>query len=92
MIVRILHEGQFEINDAAIEELNRVDDQLVEAVVAEDRARFAGLMARLHELVLQNSTPVPADYLGESEIILPADDASIDEVRALLSEEGLVPG
>lgn len=92
MIVRILHEGQFEITDSAIEELNQVDDQLVEAVAAEDHARFADLMARLHALVLRSSARVPADYLGESDIILPADDASIDDVRALLSEEGLVPG
>lgn len=92
MIVRILHEGQFEISDAALEELNRVDDQLVEAIASEDRARFAGLMERLHTLVLENSTRVPADQLRESDIILPADDASMDDVRALLSEEGLVPG
>jgi len=36
--------------------------------------------------------PVPADHLGPSEFIIPGDDATLDEVRDLLSEEGLIPG
>ena len=32
------------------------------------------------------------DYIGPSELILPGADATLDEVRELLSDEGLIPG
>ncbi len=37
-------------------------------------------------------TPVPADSLEPSDVILPYSDASMDDVRGLLSEDGLIPG
>ena len=33
-----------------------------------------------------------ADALDESDLILPPADASIDEVRELLDDDGLIPG
>jgi hypothetical protein len=33
-----------------------------------------------------------ADALDESDLILPPPDATIDEVRELLSDDGLIPG
>jgi hypothetical protein len=42
--------------------------------------------------VREVGTPVPADHLGPSELILPGADATLDEVRALLHDDGLIPG
>jgi hypothetical protein len=36
--------------------------------------------------------PVPADALVESDLLLPAADSHLDEVRDMLGEEGLIPG
>jgi hypothetical protein len=33
-----------------------------------------------------------ADSLDESDLILPPADATIDQVREMLSEDGLIPG
>jgi hypothetical protein len=35
---------------------------------------------------------LPPDILEESELILPHEDSSMDEVRKLLTDEGLIPG
>jgi len=35
---------------------------------------------------------VPADSLDASDVILPYADASMADVRGLLSDEGLIPG
>jgi hypothetical protein len=43
-------------------------------------------------LVREVGERVPDDYLGSSELVLPNADATIEEVRALLGEEGLIPG
>lgn len=92
MIVRILLEGQFEVPDAELATLNKLDGEVERAVAtgAEDTFRTA-----LHQLLQQvrtSGTPLADESLKPSEIVLPAADASIDDVRELLGDEGLVPG
>lgn len=91
MIVRILGEGQFEVPDAALAALNQLDAALDEACEAGDEESFRHALEALHEGVKDAGSPVAADYLGPSELVLPGDDATLDEVRALLGDEGLIP-
>jgi hypothetical protein len=37
-------------------------------------------------------SPVPPDTLEPSDLILPSPDSSMDEVRKLLTDDGLIPG
>jgi hypothetical protein len=92
MIVRILHEGQFEISGAALDELNTVDNQIVEAISAGDAARFQQLMERMHALVHEKGKPLPVDVFKESDFILPPPDSSMEDVQDLFTGEGLIPG
>lgn len=92
MILRILGEGQLEIGDDKIEDLNRLDDELVRAVDSGNEEDFRLALNGLLEEVRAAGRPVPAEYLGASELILPGSDATVEEVRELLSEEGLIPG
>jgi hypothetical protein len=36
--------------------------------------------------------PLPDEELVPSDLVLPSSDASLDEVRELLGDEGLIPG
>jgi bifunctional DNA-binding transcriptional regulator/antitoxin component of YhaV-PrlF toxin-antitoxin module len=92
VIVRILGEGQFEVPAETLEALNRVDEDIVEAVERDDEASFTQALEQLLSAVRDQGKPLPPDYLGSSELVLPARDATLAEVRALLSEEGLIPG
>ena len=92
MILRILGEGQLKMSDEALSELNELDDQLIEAVDKGDEGVFQTVLANLVNKVRELGQPVPDDYLGPSEYILPGADATLDEVRELLSDEGLIPG
>jgi PspA-Associated protein len=92
MILRILGEGQFEIDEDKIEELNRLDDQLIGAVESGDEELFRLALNDLLVEVRAAGRPVPDEYLGESDLILPGSDATVDEVQALLGDEGLIPG
>ena len=92
MILRILGEGQLEVSDDALLELNELDDVLIHAVEKGDEARFHTALANLISKVRAVGKPVPDDYIGPSEFILPGADATLDEVRELLSDEGLIPG
>ena len=92
MIVRILGEGQFQVDDAATAELNQLDTDLESAVEHSDEAAFTAALTRLLAQVRAQGSPLPVDTLEESDLILPPQDASMDEVRKMLTDEGLIPG
>ena len=93
MIVRILSEGQWRIENEARAGLNALDDAIEAAVQAGDQAQLGEALRRLHDQVRAVGVAVPDEELADSDLILPDVDASLDEVRALLSEsdEGLIP-
>ena len=92
MIVRILGEGQYDVAEDALEQLNQYDSAVEAAVEADDPKAFAAALTRLLEGVREVGVPHQVESLDESDLILPPADASIDEVRALLSDDGLIPG
>jgi hypothetical protein len=92
MIVRILGEGQFDVAEHTVEALNGIDTQLQTAVDASDELAFRKALADLLALVREVGERVPDDYLGPSELVLPAAESTLEEVRALLGDEGLIPG
>ncbi|TDT32740.1 hypothetical protein ACF3NT_01510 [Naumannella halotolerans] len=93
MIVRIVGEGQFRFPDSTFAQLEQFDDAIEKAVASADQAGLADALKSLHDAVIEASSPVADDELVESDLIIPAADASLDEVRALLDEsnDGLIP-
>jgi PspAA-like protein len=92
VIVRILGEGQLEVPDLAAGELNELDRAVESAVEQGDEAAFASALAALLARIREVGTPVKPDDLRPSELILPQADATMADVRKLLSDEGLIPG
>jgi hypothetical protein len=92
VIVRISGEGQFSIDDAATAELNRLDSELEAAVNRNDEAAFTTALHGLLDQVRAQGSALASDTLEPSDLILPPEDASMDEVREMLTEEGLIPG
>ena len=92
MIVRISSEGQYNLPGSFIDQLNDVDNELVEAVEAEDQAAYETLLKRMLDLVREHGSPVPVDELVESDLILPEPDLTLREAEELFVGEGLLPG
>ncbi|MFD8144319.1 hypothetical protein [Streptomyces sp. NPDC059708] len=92
MIVRIMGEGQLKVADGHFNELNKLDDELLEEMESGDEAGFRRTLGALLDAVRRLGTPLPDDALEPSELILPAPDATLDEVREMLSDDGLIPG
>lgn len=91
MIVRILGEGQWDLDASHLDELNALDVDVEQAVETEDEEAFAPSLAALLSAVRDRGTHVPDDQLIESDLILPPADASAHEVKELLGDEGLIP-
>jgi hypothetical protein len=92
VIVRILGEGQLEVPDSAADELNDLDQAVGSAVDQGDDTAFGSALAALLARVRELGSPLKADDLRPSELILPQSDATMADVRKLLTDEGLIPG
>jgi hypothetical protein len=92
MIVRIMGEGQVELADSHFTELNKLDDELLATMERGDEPGFRRTLSGLLDEVRRLGTPLPDDALEPSELILPSPDATLEEVRAMLSDDGLIPG
>ncbi|HEY7857683.1 MAG TPA: hypothetical protein VIC82_04190 [Candidatus Nanopelagicales bacterium] len=92
MIVRILGEGQFELASDVMDAINELDAALETALAGTDEASFRAALDALLAKVRSAGIVVPDDSLEPSEVVLPFADASSDDVRELLTDEGLIPG
>jgi len=92
VIVRILGEGQLRVDDSALTELNELDAKLEAAVEGGDEAGFTAALDVLLGRVRAIGTPTEPDDLEPSALILPQADATMDDVRKLLTDDGLIPG
>jgi hypothetical protein len=92
MIVRIMGEGQVRLEESRLPELDKLDEELLAEMENGDgpgfRATLQALLAKVHEL----GEPLPDDSLEPSDLILPSPDATLEEVRGLLTDDGLIPG
>jgi len=92
MIARIMGEGQVKLADSHLAELNKLDDELLAEMERGDEPGFRRTLAALLEEVRRLGTPLPDDALEPSDLILPSPDATLEEVREMLGDEGLIPG
>jgi PspA-Associated protein len=91
VIVRLLGEGQFRVDDGLITRLNELDDEIARSVEAGDeQALWTGLQ-ELADTVRQNGSRLSDDELTPSDAVIPPEDLTLDEARELLSDDGFIP-
>ena len=91
MIARLMGEGQYRIDDALHDELNALDERAVAALEAGDEAELDARLDDMWKLVKERGERLADDDLSASDLIVPPSDLSLEETRALFSEEGLIP-
>ncbi|GAB3698166.1 PspA-associated protein PspAA [Mariniluteicoccus flavus] len=96
MIVRILNEGQYRIDDSHLGELNECDDAIERAVDSNDQDRLTAALNTLITKIGEIGEVLPDDDLHDSDLIVPDAESTIEEIRVWLddsgSDEGLIPG
>ena len=91
MIVRIMSEGQYRVDDALAERLNELDDRAMEALDRQDEAELDGYLDQMAQLVRSEGSRLPDDDLSASDAVVPPSDLTLAETAKLLSEEGFIP-
>jgi hypothetical protein len=91
VIVRLLGEGQYKVDDSLLVRLNELDDEVEKAVAAGDEdALWTGLQA-LADAVRENGVKLADDDLSPSDAVIPPEDLSLEEAQELMQDEGFIP-
>jgi chromosome condensin MukBEF complex kleisin-like MukF subunit len=91
VIVRLMSEGQWRVDDSLLAQLNELDDRIEQAITAGDEEALHRDLRALAETVRSNGEKLPDDDLSSSDAIVPPDDLSIEEARELLAADGFIP-
>jgi hypothetical protein len=90
MIVRILEDGQYEVPASEQGALDELDAKLSAAIEAGDEAGFSAALTALLAKVRSSGTKIDAATLVPSELTVPHESASLQDVATLLSSEEIV--
>ncbi len=91
MIVRLMGEGQYRVDDALVDRLNEIDNAAVEAVEAGDEDALRERLEELARAVREAGERLDDAHLGGSDLIVPPPDLSLAEAQGLFAGEGLIP-
>ena len=91
MIIRLMGEGQFRAGDDLLARLQELDDRAQAAADADDEPELDSVLDEMWRLVQAEGERLPDEDLHASDLIVPPSDLTLEETRALFSEEGLIP-
>jgi hypothetical protein len=91
MIVRLMGEGQYRIDDDLRSQLDELDNRALSALGADDESSLDGLLDEMWQLVRDRGERLPDEELSSSDLIIPPGDLTLEETRKLFSDEGLIP-
>jgi hypothetical protein len=91
MIVRLMGEGQYRIDEELRSRLNELDTRAAEKIDQEDEPALDQILDEMAQLVRDEGERLPDDDLSASDLIIPPSDLTLEETRALFSDEGLIP-
>jgi hypothetical protein len=91
VIVRLMGEGQYRIEDELMQRLNELDDQAQAAADSEDEPELDRVLDEMWQLVQAEGERLPDDDLSASDAAVPPSDLTLEETKRLFAEEGFIP-
>lgn len=91
MIVRLMGEGQWLVDDDLGTRIEELDTDTETAVRDGNEQAVQAALRAIHELVRASGERLDHEHLGASDLVVPPADLSLDEARELLHGEGLIP-
>lgn len=87
MIVRILEEGQYELDAANTATLDKLDSVLGDALRSGDEDTFAAALSAILDEVRSAGRKLDASTIVPSDLALPHPGATLAEVQTLLGDD-----
>jgi hypothetical protein len=90
MIIRILGEGQFRLDDKHMNDLNKIDNRIVDHVNKGDQTAFRKDLDKLISTVKDLGEPLDPVEIVQSDLIFPPEDLSFEEAKRVFSGDGII--
>ena len=91
MIVRLMGEGQYRVDEGIRQRLEALDDDAMAALEAANEAELDAKLDEMWELVRGKGERLPDEDLSTSDVLIPPSDLTLEETSKLFSEDGLIP-
>jgi hypothetical protein len=91
VIVRLMGEGQYRLEEDAVNRLNQLDERAQEALDRDDEGELDRYLDEMAGLVRREGERVPDNEIAASDAIVPPSDLSLEETKQFFSEQGLIP-
>jgi hypothetical protein len=91
VIVRLMGEGQFQVDDGVRAQLDELDDKAQAAADADDEPELDRVLDEMWQLVQSGGERLADDDLSASDVVVPPSDLTLEETKRLFSDEGLIP-
>lgn len=91
MIVRLMGEGQWRVDEALAARLEELDAATEHAVEAGDQAALHAALQALHDTVRTAGEKLDHTHLAPSDAVVPPPDLTLDEARRLLESDESIP-
>jgi len=91
VIVRLMGEGQWRIDESVRERLNELDEESLAALERADEGELDAKLEEMWALVKSQGEQLPAEDLSPSDVVIPPADLTLEETRQLFEGEGLIP-
>ncbi len=90
MIIRIMGEGQYEVNSCLLDQLNAIDNRSVDHVSQGRQKEFREDLMKLITAVKENGKPLDPKEIVKSEVIVPPRDLTFEEAKNVFRGYGLI--
>jgi hypothetical protein len=84
MIVRILGDRLYEVNQSDLSEIEKLDSVMDTALKSGDEESFSSALSQMIDKVRSGSKALPDDDDRPSDLVLPHEGATLQEVRDVL--------
>jgi PspAA-like protein len=91
VIVRIMGEGQYRLDDDVRARVNELDNAIVKAVDADDEDAFHVAFEEMLDIIRAEGERVGDNDIESSDVIVPPPDTSMAEAASDFSGDGLIP-
>ena len=92
MIIRILGDGQFRLDDNLVDRVNKIDNKIVKHVSQGNKEEYARDLANLISTIKELAEPLDPVEILPSDINVPPSDLSFEDARKVFCDEGLIKG
>jgi hypothetical protein len=91
MIVRLMTEAQYRVDDGLLGRLNELDSKAEQALEAGDTERLHSLLEEMAQAVRDGGERLDDADLSPSDLVIPPPDLTLEEAKELFADGGLIP-